>query len=373
MTPDPTDLQTFERTLRSMDGTLATGGPAPSEVAAVARELVADGRGILAADESIGTLDKRLAQVGAEPSAVCRRRYRQWLVTAPGLGRHVSGVILYDETIRQATGDGTPFPAAVTAAGMAPGIKVDTGTAALAGHPGEQVTSGLDGLRDRLAEYRTLGARFAKWRAVVSVGDDHPSRACLRANAQVMARYAGLCHEAGIVPVVEPEVLMDGDHGLGANRVVTAAALAHTFAALADLDVAIDAVLVKVNMVLPGEGSAEDPDDEEVAAATLGVLRNTIPAAVPGVVFLSGGQSPLAATRRLNAINELAVADPHGPAPWRLSFSYARALQGPALAAWDGAEGNVEAAQRLLVQRARCTSAAATGCWDPALEDAAPQ
>ncbi len=371
MTPDPTDLQALERTLRSMDVSLPTDAPGPSEVAAMARALVADGRGILAADESIGTLDKRLAQVGAEPSADARRHYRQWLVTAPQLGQYVSGVILYDETIRQATDDGTPFPEVIKGAGMHPGIKVDTGTAALAGHAGEQVTSGLDGLRDRLAEYRALGARFAKWRGVIAVGDGRPTRACLEANAQAMARYAGLCHEAGIVPIVEPEVLMEGAHGLAADRAVTTAALRHTFAALADLDVALEAVLLKCNMVLPGQGSSEDPRDEEVAAATLTALRDTVPAAVPGVVFLSGGQSALDATRRLDAINRMATTDHHGSAPWRLSFSYARALQGPALEAWAGADGNVEQAQQLLVQRARCTRAAATGSYEPTMEDAA--
>ncbi len=372
MDTDPTDLQALERTLRSMDGTVTTDGPDSSDVAALARTLVADGRGILAADESIGTLDKRLAQVGAEPTAEGRRRYRQWLVTAPGLGRHVSGVILYDETIRQATDDGSPFPEAIAAAGMHPGIKVDTGTAALAGHADEQITSGLDGLRDRLAEYRALGARFAKWRAVIAVGDGRPTEACLVANAQAMARYAGLCHEAGMVPIIEPEVLMDGDHGLEIDLAVTRAALGRTFTALAELDVALDAVLLKVNMVLPGRGSAEDPNDAEVAEATLAALRGSVPAAVPGIVFLSGGQSALDATRRLDAINRMAATDPHGPAPWPLSFSYARALQGPALEVWAGRDDTIEAGQRLLVQRARSIRAAATGSYDPDMEDAAP-
>ncbi|MGI8938130.1 MAG: class I fructose-bisphosphate aldolase [Iamia sp.] len=372
MDTNPTDLQALERTLRSMDATLPTDGPDSADLASLARTLVADGRGILAADESIGTLDKRLVQVGAEPNAEGRRRYRQWLVTAPGLSRYVSGVILYDETIRQVTDDGTAFPEAIAAAGMHPGIKVDTGTAALAGHAGEQITSGLDGLRDRLAEYRALGARFAKWRAVIAVDEGLPSQACLVANAQAMARYAGLCHEAGVVPIIEPEVLMEGDHGLMTDLAVTRAALGRTFTALAELDVALDAVLLKVNMVLPGQGSAEGPDEDEVAEATLAALRDSVPAAVAGIVFLSGGQSALDATRRLDAINRMAVTDHHGPAPWPLSFSYARALQGPALEVWAGRHDSVQAGQRLLVQRARCTRAAATGSYDPAMEDAAP-
>lgn len=362
---DQPDLGAFERTVRSFDKTVPEAVD-PDDLAATARAMVADGKGILAADESNGTASKRLRAVDVEATSETRRQYRQMLLTAPGLEGHIAGVILYDETVRQATDDGTSFVDVLTERGILPGIKVDTGTIPLSGHPGEKVTSGLDGLRERLGEYRTRGLRFAKWRAVISIDEGRPSTACLQANAHAMARYASTCHEAGIVPMVEPEVVMDGDHGLERDQEVTAAILRATFDHLLDQDVDLEGVILKTNMVLPGEDSDEDPSPEEVAEATLACLRDTVPASVPGVAFLSGGQSALDATVRLNAINAAS-----GLAPWRLTFSYGRALQGPPIQAWAGDAAAVEAAQRLLVHRARCNGAASMGTYKPEMEDEA--
>lgn len=361
---DQPDLETFERTIRSLDKTAPAEPADVGELAATARRLVGDGKGVLAADESNGTASKRLKAIDVEATPETRRQYRQLLLTAPGLGEAIAGVILYDETIRQTADDGTNFARLLEEQDILPGIKVDSGTIPLAGHPGEKVTSGLDGLRDRLTEYGERGARFAKWRAVITIGDGRPSGACLRANAEAMARYAATCHEAGIVPMVEPEVIMDGDHGLERDAEVTEAILRRTFGALLDHDVALEGVVLKTNMVLPGHDSAEDPTPEEVAEATLSVLRRSVPAAVPGVAFLSGGQSAEDATVRLDAINRTS-----GPAPWRLTFSYARALQGPALQTWGGDTDNVENAQERLVHRTRLNGAASIGSYEPAMEE----
>lgn len=359
---DSLDLETLERTLRGLDATV--GAPVPIEdVVGAARRLVAPGKGVLAADESAGTAGKRLTAVGLEATDERRRQYRQLLLTAPDLEQYVSGVILYDETVRQRTDDGTTFPEALAARGIMPGAKVDTGTAPLAGHDGEQVSKGLDGLRTRLAEYREFGIGFAKWRAVIRIDDGLPTAACLRANADAMARYAATCQEAGIVPMVEPEVLMDGDHGIERNLEVTTAALRETFASLVALDVALEGVVLKCNMVMPGADATETATIEEVADATLTCLRRTVPPAVAGVAFLSGGQSDRDATAHLNAINRREES----PA-WPLTFSYARALQGVALEQWGSDPDDVASAQQLLVHRARCAAAASTGTYKPEME-----
>jgi fructose-bisphosphate aldolase class I len=329
-----------------------------------ARALVAPGKGILAADESHPTMAKRLATIGLESTEALRLAYREVLLTTPGLGEHVSGVILFDETIRQRTGDGRTFPQVLEEAGVIPGIKVDGGTRALAGFPGEVATQGLDGLRERLAEYVALGARFAKWRAVIRIGDGMPSRTCVEANAHALARYAALAQEAGLVPVVEPEVLMDGPHDLATCADVTATVLRRVYDELARHRVQLDGSLLKPNMVLPGTASSDRPDDGRIAAATVAVLRDTVPAAVPGIVFLSGGQSDQEATARLDAINRLA------PQPWELSFSFGRALQAPVLHAWAGQAGNAGAAQAALRHRARLNGAARRAAYRPELEDA---
>lgn len=356
------DLGALEKTFRSLDKNVPEGVDL-DEVDQTARALCAEGGGILAADESNGTASSRLSALGIDASSETRRRYRQMLLTAPGIGEQIRGVILYDETIRQTTDDGTPFAEALSQAGAIPGMKVDTGTKPLAGHPGEKVTSGLEGLRERLAEYRELGARFAKWRAVISIGDGRPSNACLETNAHAMARYAALCHEAGIVPILEPEVVMDGDHGVAEDEEVTETIIRRTFAQCVAQDVRLEACLLKTNMVLPGKESSQDPSTDEVAEATLRCMRRSVPAAVPGIVFLSGGQSALDATVRLNAMNQ------RGPHPWRVSFSYARALQGPAMEAWGGEDDNVERAQAIFAHRARCNGAATTGTYKPEMEE----
>lgn len=356
------DLASLQDTLRSLDKSTPEGIDA-DEVVQTARTLVSEGRGILAADESTGTLSKRFQALGIDTAADSRRDYRQMLLTTPGLGDHISGVILYDETIRQNTSTGTPFTQVLRDQGIVPGIKVDTGTKPLAGHPGEEVTSGLEGLRDRLAEYREFGARFAKWRAVIRIGDGLPSEACLDANAHAMARYAAVAQEYGIVPIVEPEVLMNGDHGIAEDEAVTEAIVKRTFDQCYRQGVRFEGMLLKVNMVLPGKGSSESPTPEEVAGATLRVMRRTVPAALPGIVFLSGGQSALDSTVHLNAMNQM------GPHPWRLSFSYARALQGPAMETWAGNPDNVERAQRIFAHRARCNGAASTGTYKPEMEE----
>lgn len=358
------DLASFEQQVRSLDKDRLDGTP-PDDLAATARHLVADGRGLLAADESPGTAGKRFGAIGLDNTAENRRRYRQVLFAAPGLADHVSGVILYDETFWQATDDGTPFPRVLADQGMVPGVKADAGTKPLAGHQGEQVTAGLDGLRDRLAAYAADGARFTKWRAVIGIGEDQPSEGCLQANAHAMARYAAISQEAGLVPIVEPEVVMDGAHGIARDEQVTGALLRALYDQMLTQRVQLEGSILKVNMVLPGKESEEEPSDEQVAEATLRCLRAHVPAAVPGVAFLSGGQSAREATARLDAINRA------GPQPWQLTFSFARALQGPAMDAWAGDDANADAAQTALVHRARCNAAAATGTYRPGMENVA--
>ena len=330
-----------------------------------ARELVAPAKGILAADESSGTIKKRFDQIGVDSTEDNRRAYRQLLFTTPGLGEHISGVILFDETIRQSTDDGTPLTEVLEKAGVIPGIKVDTGAHPLAGFEGETVTEGLDGLRERLAEYRELGARFAKWRATYFVGAETPSDFAVLANGHAMARYAALCQEAGIVPIVEPEVLMDGEHDLGACESATSRALDGLYAQLRAHRVDLAGSLLKVNMIVPGKGAATQDDDETIGAATLRTLRDHVPGEVPGIVFLSGGMTDEEATSRLNVINGL------GDAPWEISFSYGRALQQAPLQAWSGDASNVEAAQAALAHRARMNGLARSGDWSPSLESSA--
>jgi fructose-bisphosphate aldolase class I len=327
-----------------------------------AQALVAPGKGILAADESTPTISKRLAAVGLESTEPRRRAYRELLFTTEGLSDHVSGIILYDETIRQRAADGRPFPELLSAAGLIPGIKVDAGTKALAGFEDEVVTDGLDGLRDRMADYVTLGARFAKWRAVIRVGDQRPTRTCVEANAHALARYAALAQEAGLTPIVEPEVLMDGAHSIERCAQVTTMVLRTVYERLADHRVRLEATLLKPNMVLPGTDCPDQADDETIAGMTVDVLRRAVPAAVPGIVFLSGGQSDEQATARLDAINR------RGPQPWELSFSFGRALQAPVLRAWAGDDANRAAAQAALVHRAALNGAARYGSYRPEME-----
>jgi fructose-bisphosphate aldolase class I len=323
-----------------------------------ARALVAPARGILAADESTGTITKRFDGIGVESTEENRRRYRQLLFTTPAIGDHISGVILYDETIRQATDDGVAFTRVLEEAGVIPGIKVDTGAKALALFPGETVTEGLDGLRERLQEYRELGARFAKWRATVFIGDELPTDFALEANGHAMARYAALCQETSIVPIVEPEVLMDGDHHLDACETATARTLQTMFEQLQAHRVDLPGTLLKVNMVLCGKGCARQAGHAEVAEATVRCLRANVPADVPGVVFLSGGQSDEDATAHLSEMNRSG-----GSHPWELSFSYGRALQSPSLKAWAGDPANVPDAQAALAHRARMNGLARSGAY----------
>ncbi len=335
-------------------------------IEAVASAMVADGKGILAIDESSPTIKKRFDSIGAECTEETRRAYRELLIAGDGINAFISGMILYDETIRQATRDGTPFPELLTSRGIMPGIKVDGGAKDLAGHPGEKVTGGLDGLRDRLAEYRELGAPFAKWRAVITIGDGLPSRGCITANCHALARYAALCQEAGIVPMVEPEILLDGDHSIERCYEVSEATLRALFAALYEQRVVLEGTILKASMVLTGNKRAKRAGVEEVAERTLRCLRNAVPAALPGVVFLSGGQTPVEATAHLNAMNAMA-----GALPWKLSFSYSRALQEPALKAWNGDPANGEAARAALHHRAHLNSAAALGRYDESMEKTA--
>ena len=328
-----------------------------SELEQTVKDLLAAPRGILAADESMKTMSSRLEKIGVDPSKENRAAYREVIGTAPGLGGYVSGMILFDETIRQTFADGTPFAEALAREGIIPGIKVDTGAKPMAFAPGETVTEGLDGLRERLAEYKEMGARFAKWRAVVNIGDGLPSACALAANSHALARYAALCQEAGIVPIVEPEVLMDGEHGIERCEEVTTETLQRVFADLDGQRVAYEHMLLKPNMIVPGKKSGQRATPEEVAEATVRTFKRVVPAAVPGVVFLSGGQSPDEATANLNAINKL------GPLPWRLSFSFGRALLDPALAAWAGDDANRDAAHEALLERARANAAASTGSY----------
>jgi fructose-bisphosphate aldolase class I len=324
--------------------------------------LVAPGKGILAADESSPTMAKRLATIGVESVEETRRSYREILFTTAGLAEFISGVILFDETIRQRSSDGRPFAELLAAEGIIPGIKVDTGTRPLAGFPGEVVTAGLDGLRERLEEYVALGARFAKWRAVLRIGDGIPSPSCIDANAHALARYAALAQEAGLVPIVEPEVLMEGDHGIERCAEVTTDVLHEVYDQLHRHRVDLEGTLLKPNMVVPGDACPEQADNEMIARTTLTVLRCAVPAAVPGVVFLSGGMSDQQATARLDAINR------HGPQPWELSFSFGRALQAPVLRAWAGNEANRAVAQGALVHRAALNSAARYGTYEAAMD-----
>ena len=330
-----------------------------------ARELVAKGKGILAADESSGTIEKRFDQIGVDSTERNRRDYRQLLFTTPGLGEHISGVILFDETIRQSTDDGTSLTEVLEKAGLIPGIKVDTGAKPLALFEGETVTEGLDGLRERLAEYRELGARFAKWRATYFIGEGLPTDFAVLANGHAMARYAALCQGAGIVPIVEPEVLMDGDHDISACEDATGRALQALYEQMTVHRVDLGATLLKVNMVVPGKDAATQADDATIAEATLGTLRTHVPAEVPGIVFLSGGMSDEEATRRLNEINR------RGSVPWQISFSYGRALQQAPLQAWRGDASHVEAAQAALAHRARMNGLARNGEWSPEMEESA--
>jgi fructose-bisphosphate aldolase class I len=329
----------------------------------IARALTAEGKGILAADETPHTLGKRFEALSIPSTPESRRAYRELLFATPALSQFVSGVILQDETIRQSDARGEPFARMVARAGMIAGIKVDAGAKPLAACPGETVTEGLDGLRERLVEYRTMGARFAKWRGVIRISETLPSDACLAANAHALARYAALCQEEALVPIVEPEVLMDGRHSIARAELVTSATLERVFRALRAQRVRLEAMLLKPNMVVAGKDAPEQPPVEMVAAATLRVLKRQVPAALPGIVFLSGGQSERQATAHLNAI-----ASDGKPPPWRLSFSYGRALQDSAMATWGGRAANLTAAQRALQRRARCNHAAALGTYHLALE-----
>jgi fructose-bisphosphate aldolase class I len=329
-----------------------------------ARLLVAAGKGILAADESTRTMTKRLEANGLESTAESRRRYREMLLLAPGLEEHISGVILSDETFGQAASDGRPFPRALADRAILPGIKVDTGAKPLAGAPGETVTEGLDRLRERLESYGAR-ARFAKWRAVIAVDEERPTARCVEANAHALARYAALCQEAGIVPIVEPEVLMDGEHSIGRCAEVTERVQHAVFAELVAQGLALEGIVLKPNMVVPGAAAVPQATVDEVADATLRVLRRTVPAAVPGIAFLSGGQSPELATAHLQA---LAARGPH---PWQLTFSYARALQDPALAAWSRDDARTDVAREALLARVRSNGSARDGAWSPEV-DAAP-
>lgn len=329
----------------------------------IALAMVAPNKGILAADESNPTIKKRFDAIGLESTEPNRRAYRDMLFTTPRLEENISGVILFDETIRQSALDGTPFPRLLADRGILAGIKVDAGAKDLAGFPGEQVTEGLDGLRARLAEYVGLGAAFTKWRAVITIGDGIPTPYCLSANAHALARYAALSQESGLVPIVEPEVLMDADNTIERCEEVTSQALKVVFAALAEARVALDGIILKPNMVVSGKKCAVQADRVQVAKATVRVLTAHVPATVPGIAFLSGGQSDENATAHLNEMNKL------GPHPWELSYSYGRALQAPAIIAWKGEKANVAAGQAALYRRAHCNGAARTGTYTAAMED----
>lgn len=335
------------------------------ELTKTAGQMIANHRGLLAADESAGTIEKRFKSVGVVSTEDTRRAYREMLFTAPGVEKFISGVIMYDETIRQKTSAGVPFAEYLAKLGIVPGIKVDKGAKPLAGSPEEKVTEGLDGLRERLQEYHALGARFAKWRAVIEIGAGIPSEYCLRANAQALARYAALCQEAGLVPVVEPEVLMDGEHTIESCAEVSLTALKAVFDELDIHRIALEGMILKPNMIVSGMQCAQQAAVGKVAAETLRVLKQRVPAAVPGIMFLSGGQSAELATAHLSAMNAL------GPAPWKLSFSYARALQTPALEAWKGQAANVAASQKAFIRRAQLNSAACAGAYTPHMEKAA--
>jgi fructose-bisphosphate aldolase class I len=327
-----------------------------------ARALVAPGKGILAADESSGTIKKRFDSIGVESTEENRRAYRDLLFTTDGAADYISGVILYDETIRQSALDGTPFPKLLESQGIIPGIKVDIGAKPLANAPGETVTEGLDGLRERLEEYRDLGARFAKWRAVITIGEGIPSEYCIWTNAHALARYAALAQEAGLVPIIEPEVLMDGDHSIETSFDVTSRTLHAVFTELRDQRVHFEQMLLKPNMVLSGYDAPARAGVQDVAEQTVRCFRRHVPAAVAGIVFLSGGQTDEDATAHLNAMNAM------GPHPWELSFSYGRALQAPSLKAWRGDPANVPAGQAAYLQRAKMNGLARSGSYSPDME-----
>ena len=332
------------------------------EMRRTARALVAPGKGILAADESSPTIEKRFQAIGVESTEENRRTYRDLLFTTPELGNYISGVILFDETLRQSGSNSMPFTGILKKQRIISGIKVDKGTKVLAGFPEDKITEGLDGLRERFAEYSKLGAQFSKWRAVFTVGVNIPGRTCLESNAEALGRFAALSQEAGLVPIVEPEVLMDDDLPLERHLSVTEAALNAVFQALLRHKVQFEAMLLKPNMVVPGKGCLEQMSNEQIADATLACMLRHVPAMVPGIVFLSGGQSDVAATERLNEMNR------RGKAPWELSFSYGRALQAPALSVWKGRAENIPAAQAALLHRARCNSAARSGSYTTEME-----
>jgi fructose-bisphosphate aldolase class I len=334
-------------------------------LSATARALVEPGRGILAADESSPTIKKRLDSIGVESTEESRRAYRDMLFSAPDVEKHISGVILYEETLFQKDSKGVPFAEMLASKNIMPGIKVDKGAKALAGSEGETITEGLDGLRERLIEYRKAGARFAKWRAVITIDEESPSMCCLDTNAHALARYAALCQEQDIVPIVEPEIIMDGSHDIDTCEDLTAAVLATVFGQLDAQGVAFEGMLLKPNMVISGTTCPEQADIETVAAATLRCLTRYVPAAVPGIVFLSGGQSDALATAHLDAMNK------RGPLPWTLSFSYGRALQAAALKAWGGKASQLAAGQNAFVHRAKCNGAAALGQYSAAMEKSA--
>ena len=335
------------------------------ELEKTAQALVAPGKGLLAIDESFPSIKKRFDSIGIESTEETRRAYRDLLITAPGIGEHISGMILFDETIRQATAAGIPFPRVLQDAGIIPGIKVDQGAKDMALHPGEKITEGLDGLGKRLVEYRELGARFAKWRAVITIGDGIPTPGCIEANAQALARYAALCQKGGLVPIVEPEALMDADNTIERCYEVTEATLRRVFAALYEQRVVLERLILKTNMVIAGRQCPVQNNVEEVAEQTVRCLRNSVPAAVAGIVFLSGGQKAEPATAHLNAMNQM------GNRPWPLSFSYGRALQDPALKTWAGKASNVATAQKALYHRAKCNGLASLGQYKPQMEQLA--
>ena len=329
------------------------------QLAETAQAMVAPGKGVIAIDESTTTIGKRFAAVGLENTEENRRAWRELLLTAPKLSEHISGAILYDETLRQSTKAGVPFAKYLADHGILPGIKVDKGTVPLAGFPGERVTEGLDGLRARLEEYYRLGARFAKWRAVIDIGEDIPTGTCIEVNSHALARYAALCQEQGLVPMVEPEVIMDGDHDIETCYEVTEVVLRSLFDALYNQNVMLEGTILKASMVVPGKGCDEQASVEEVAESTLMCLKSAVPAILPGIVFLSGGQSDEAATAHLDAMNRM------GPNPWPLSFSYGRAMQQAALKLWaQDMTGNYAAAQQTVFERAKANGLAALGQWE---------
>ena len=337
----------------------------PSELARIAGAMVAKGKGILAADESTGTIKKRFDSIRLDSTEEHRRTYRELLFTAPAAAESVSAVIFYDETLRQKTKDGTPFPQYLTRQGIVPGIKVDTGAKPLAGFPGETITEGLDGLRERLIEYHGLGARFAKWRAVIDIGAGIPTSFAIEANAHALARYAALCQENDIVPIVEPEVLMDGDHSIDRCAEVTERVLERVFHQLFEHRILLEGMVLKPNMVISGKKAANRAPPQTVAEATVRVLKRHVPPAVPGIAFLSGGQSPAEATLHLSLINQL------GPLPWSVSFSYGRALQDTALKSWGGTAANFTAGQKEFVRRAKLNALATTGRYASDMESQA--